>query len=356
MAFQRDQFLLQQHVLEDYYYNLEEIRARRYEKEVDVDDVKFVSFTFTIKTKEISEDIQIALEDKDWKTYTRLCARYNIPPIEYIRDLKENFNLVWEPTRLSFKEFVENFKFLEGISLPTLEVLEIVDLKRILTTEGIGSILLPNLNKLAIKGLELLLTNLQDLRLSALTTLRVDNVRGKIPNIELESLKNLTIDTLEILDIGFLNTSKLDKLEKLTLLGPTPYSRSTLDLRNISWNNYRNLTNLCINSSTDRKTYNAFNTFGVNSIIIGKELEILNNIEELNLCIGNLKMSESLKLDKLKKIKIRIEDIGDLNGLSLPNVDSMTISVKNTYDGISKDIRELVGNNRMTITTSIMPL
>lgn len=301
-------------------------------------------------TIEIPEDIQRSLEEKDWKTYTRLCARYNIKPVEYIRYLEEEYNCDFRVVGdlIIDMDVVNNFNFLDGVSLLDINCLLLNGRKNYtFNLSNLERVYLPNLASMLIKNPCGQISNLE--------TLNLDSLRVLTLNISIENIRRLNLKNLFRLNItqnfpseitlDFLNNSDMESLSQLFFEGSLFIDDLRLDL--VDWGRYVKLQTLKLN-----RIYGALINSDPN-IVIDNKLEILNKLTYLHLLAGNLSVKGNVNLPNLNIASLKLKNIEDLQGLTLPNLKRLFISIESLtgddWPEMEYQIRKIIDNKEVII-------
>ena len=266
-------------------------------------------------------------EENNWKEYTRLCIRSNIYPKLFAEYLSKRYDLSCiEPfeelitiTILS-RHSVSDLRFLEEISIKNLITLEIFKPEDSFSLTGLVSTYLPSLKILRILLDGGNVEELGEFRSNSLTHLYLSLKNLTTPILNFPRLKTLAInsDYLNIVDV--LNSSNIPIISHIHLSGVIDSSNlGTMTLGDIDWLKYLKLEKLWISKSD-------FNT-----IIFTEELNCLTSLSSIIVDCMDMRVEGIVRLENVTNIRLATNDVNNLNGLELPNLEHIELFFTGPY-------------------------
>lgn len=299
---------------------------------------------YEMSTK-LPEELQRYLDEKDWKNYTRLCSRYNIEPTEYFKQLP-NCKMVTSDLLVLDMDELTNFQFFDDITLFNIIELRVVgnrDTKPFILS-SLNNYHLPNLIRLSVQNPLGQIECLDYLNIPSLTSLSLKTRVRNIRRLEMGNLLNLSIreNSLWDMSLDFLNNSEMESLNKLSVFGSSTENNMRLD--NIDWARYPLLQSLIIS----RLSLNRYHF-----VTIDSRLEDLKQLNSLQLLSGTLNVQGKVRLDGLTHASLILRNIGDLQGLTLPNIKYLYVKILfpniDYQHKLVSQIQEIIGNDQVKI-------
>lgn len=385
----------------------------------------------------LPDDIKQALDAASsvgWHNYLLLCRRYNLEPIEYLDYMEENFKYRLDNNIFDFKINNESLNYMEfpifnglkrgirdsnnyGVYLDSLSIFSGVSLPRVssiyiqmlreksFSLVGLNRIFLPKLKYMSLQGN---LTDLDVLEIFSSNTLKhlvMQQLDGYTPDLNLPSLKKLSIECSGNLSLSFLNNSNLPNLRTISIeISPLIKSKRaainllmrllkkssqdpkiksllkflnleqfigmdvkflisevctleeklteesekliTIDLTSIDWNKYPLLTDIRISRIDGYQKLSL-------KVLIDNSLPT--TLERLKLHNVGLVCRKKITLPNLNSLAISKKNVKVLKKLILPlilTIDLHGNCALNSVDRLLAKCHEYLGNNRLTVHRS----